>query len=184
MSTEEHEELYDDDLSSGTGTGFTRKPTQNTGSGLNPLTKWKDHQRKKKEKNALSKGYIRWYLVDDSISKPKYIQPEFHEGGNIPEFEHKGDTYLFPEDTMIPDADDGIWTVMHREGEAEPIDLRNANEDPIKAHALHEYLTMRVTDTNPGGLGLPGLGNITGMQALQYLIFGIIGLAILSQVMP
>jgi hypothetical protein len=168
------EELHDEDLSEGKGTGFTRKPAQ-TSDGL-PGVRWmKKRNRRRKEKNALSKGYVRWHLVSDALSKPRYVKPEREEGGNVPEFEYEDETYLFPESAMVPDAEDGIWTVVHREGKAEPLNLREGDDDALDANALNEYLNMRVTSQDPnGGLSLPGLGNLSTQELMQYTLVAIV----------
>lgn len=169
---------HDDGLQEGTGTGFTKKPATTSGSRIPGSTWWKRRNRKRKEKKALSAGYVRWYLITDSISTPRYIKPEREEGGSVPEFEYNDETYLFPENAMVPDEEDGVWTVMHREGQAEPINLREGNGDALDANALSEYLTMRVTSQDPSGLSLPGLGNLSTQQIMQYGLLVIIVIAV------
>lgn len=172
-TTEDIDVDPDPDLENGAGTGFTRKPAQ-TSDGL-PGVRWmRERNRKRKEKKALSKGYVRWHLVSDSLSKARYVKPEREEGGNVPEFEYEGETYLFPESAMVPDAEDGVWTVVHRKGKAEPINLRDETDDALDANALNEYLTMRVTSQDPSGLSLPGLGNLSTQELMQYTLVAIV----------
>ena len=160
--------------------GFTMRPVEQTGDdGLfGVVGRW---WRSRKKKQALKKGYVKWHIISDSISEPKYVRPKCKEGGDIPEVDHEGGTYLFPESAMVPSADDGVWTVMHYEGQAEPVNLRDTSEDAIGANSLREYLTMRVSSKSPG-LGL-GLGDMSTGELMKYAIFGFIGLVILMEVM-
>lgn len=176
-TTADNEPDPDTDLDEGAGTGFTRRPAQSTGSKYNPMQYLRKRGRESKEKKALDKGYIRWYLVGESVSKPKYIKPERKEGGGIPEFEYEGNTYLFPEHQMLPDAEDGVWTVMHKRGQAEPIDLQTGNDDSIDAHVLNKYLTQRVTAGDPNGLGLIP-SDWDSMDIMRYGLLAVVGLFI------
>ncbi len=157
------------------GEVYSRKPAPVKGGWLSSLKKVYRGRRRKK---ALKKGYVRWYLLGDSISEEQLVKPKFKDGGNIPEVEVDGETYLFPEEAMIPSADDGVYVCMHRKGRADPIDLRSDNSYAIGAKTLKEYLTMRVTSSKPG-LGL-GLGDLDTKQLMTYGLLAIIGYAVLQ----
>lgn len=130
----------------------------------------------KKRERLLDKGYVQWLLVDDSYPWPRFIKPA-QEGGGIPELEKDGERYLFPKDAMLPDAKQGFWTVVHRKGEADPINLRDPDELAIKTDELHEYLTERMSMSPPGFLDrldldartvmMYGIGAIVAYTVLQ-----------------
>lgn len=145
------------------------------------LSKGKRLLQRRKQKQALKKGYIRWYLVGDSISEERYVKPERKEGGTVPELEHKGETYLFPESHLVPSAKDGVFTCVHRVGESEPVNLRSDHPYALSAHSLKRYLDMRVTSAKPG-LGL-GIGDWDTQTLMKYGILVIIGYFVLVELM-
>ena len=162
-----------------TGKLFSKRPvhTEDGTFGIKHLKAWRHSKKKKK---ALKKGYVRWHLIGDSVSEERLVKPEYEDGGNIPELEFEGGTYLFPEKAMLPCADDGVYMVMHREGEAEPIDLRAGNEHTIGANTLKEYLTLRVTGQKPG-MGM--LGDWDAQTLMKYGLLALVGYFILQEVM-
>lgn len=142
--------------------------------------------RSRKKRKALSKGMVRWHLVDSSFSKPKYIKPEREEGGNIPEVKMNGETYCFPEDATVPSEEEGVPVVVHRAGESDPINLRDSWEDAVDAGTLSQYLTLRVTSKKPKTGLLDGLGLGGGwdpMTVFRYGLLAIIGFAVLMETM-
>jgi hypothetical protein len=56
---------------------------------------------------------------------------------------------LFPKEAMIPDRDSGMFCVIHKEGEAEPLNMTDPTANAIMADELNEYLTKRVTSSPP-----------------------------------
>jgi hypothetical protein len=137
------------------------------------------HKHHRKRRRLSSKGYVQWLLIDDTYPAPRYVQPDLN-GGGIPEVEHDGVRYLFPKKAMLPSEEQGLWTVVHRRGEAEPVNLREPSEDAIKADALDEYLRMRVTTEPPGWLGDLDLDAATLMKVGLALV---IGYAVMQSVM-
>lgn len=141
----------------------------------------------RKRQKALSKGYVRWHLVGSSFEKPKYVDPERKQGGTVPELEYDNETYVFPENASVPSQSEGVPVFVHREGESEPLDLRDSWGEAIDAGALREYLDTRVTSTSPedsGGL-LSGMGfSWDPMDVLRYgilaLVVGFVALEVLS----
>lgn len=108
----------------------------------------------KKREKLLGDGYIEWWLVGDTVER-KFIKPD-QKGGGIPEKEVDGDTYLFPRSALVP-SKGGMWTCIHKRGEADPINLSDPAQDAIPADVLKEYLDLRVSATAPGileGLGV------------------------------
>lgn len=137
---------------------------------------WKQLRRtrkhlRKQEKMA-SEGYIRWHLVGDSFNQPKYVKPE-RKGGGIPEKEVDGETYLFPKSAMVP-ADNGMWTIIHREGEADPVNLRDPVKTAIDADRLKEYLDLRVSSSSPSWFDSIGSYDIIKVAIAGVIVFAVI----------
>jgi hypothetical protein len=109
---------------------------------------WRHHRKRRR---LASEGYVQWYLIDDTFPTPRFVQPEL-KGGGIAELEHDGVTYLFPRRAMVASEQQGLWTVIHKRGEAEPINLREPSRDAIKADEVKEFLEMRVTSSPPSWL--------------------------------
>lgn len=122
----------------------------------------------KKRRRLLQKGYVQWLLLDDGWPMPKFVKP-VSEGGGIPEFEYDGTTYLFPKRAMLPDETTGLWTVLHRRGESDPVNLRMPNELALPADMTTEYLTTRVTDEAPSFFDK---WDIDG-QGMMYILIGV-----------
>jgi len=130
----------------------------------------------KKREKLIGDGYVQWYLIGDAVAQPKFVKPK-RKGGGIPELDHDNETYLFPRKALVP-SEDGMWTCIHREGEADPINIRDPARLSIKADELKEYLTMRVSSSAPGffdGLGLD-MGDL-----IKIAIAGLIGYAMFQQ---
>ena len=132
----------------------------------------------KKRQKLIGDGYVQWYLIGDAVNHPKFVKPE-RKGGGIPELEVDGETYLFPRDALVP-SEDGMWTCIHRVGEADPINIRDPARLSIKADELKEYLDLRVSSSAPGLLD--GLG-IDASDAVKIMIALIIAYAIFQQVL-
>lgn len=130
----------------------------------------------KKREKLIGDGYVQWYLIGDAINRPKFVKPK-RKGGGVPELDHNGQTYLFPEDAKVPSAD-GMWTFMHRKGEADPINIRDPVRLSIPADELKEYLDLRVSSSAPGLLD--GLGLDSG-DLIKIVIAGVIGYAVFTQ---
>lgn len=107
---------------------------------------WKN--RRRKEKKLAKKGYIRWHLVDGTWSTPKYVKPE-QMGGGIRELKHDGIRYLFPENSKLPDPRSGMWTYVHKKGEAQPLNLNDPSKLAIQGDELDKYITNKVTSDPP-----------------------------------
>jgi hypothetical protein len=135
-------------------------------------------EQKKRRKKA-KQGYIRWILIDETYPEPKYIKPKT-KGGGMREYEHDGETYLFPRRAMLPSEREGMWTVIHRKGEADPVNLRDSHEAAIPSDELKEYLTLRVSSSAPS---LLDKFDIEPRQILMLTIAAIVVFALLSDVM-
>jgi hypothetical protein len=140
---------------------------------------WRQYRHHKKRKRYASAGYVKWYLIEDSWPKPRYIKPS-HEGGGEMEYEHDDKVYLFPREAMLADKRTGTWTVVHREGELDPIALQEPEKYALDADAAKQWLDLRVTSTAPGWL--EGL-DLDTSDIMMYLIVGIIALAVGQQLL-
>lgn len=132
------------------------------------------HLRQKRK--LAGKGYVQWFLVDDGWPRPKFVKPSDHGGGQF-EYEHDGETYLFPREALLPSRDEGMWTVIHDKGEAKPRNLRTPDEFSISAKQLHDYVTARVTIEPPGWL--QNL-NLEPRNLIKYAIFAFIALVLIQ----
>jgi len=98
----------------------------------------------------------------------------------IPEYEHDDEVYLFPDRGRLASRSSGMWTVIHKEGESEPLCLRDPTEDAIKADELKEYLNKRVTTDPPSWWDNFDLDS---EDIIKYAIAAIIVVAVLQQVL-
>jgi hypothetical protein len=132
---------------------------------------WSLFKHHKRRKRKARKGYIKWFLVGSTWPAPRYVKPEPDDGGQ-PAVRVDGQRYLFPQDARTPSVKDGMWTVIHRKGEAEPIDPRANEGNPLagklNAATLDSYARMAVTSTSPSLLA--GYDKSTLMR---YGIFGL-----------
>lgn len=134
----------------------------------------KDWWRRGKRDKAIKKGYAEWYLIDDSIPKPRYVKPERKDGSSIPVVDVDGERYLFPRSVMLPNEVTKIPTVFHVKGNEQPVTFDD-NPFAVGANVLKDYSDMVVTSNPPGGLlsGL-GFGNMDSMDMLRYAVLGLI----------
>ena len=136
---------------------------------------WKTRRYLKKREKLLGDGYVQWILIEDTYPRPRFVKPK-RFGAGIPEVEHDGERYLFPDQAMIP-SDDGMWTVVHRKGEADPLNINEPAENAIPADRLEQYLNLRVQTTPPGWLDALDLDAST---LITLMIAAIIGFALLN----
>jgi hypothetical protein len=155
------------------GDDYDLEPPKIKESIFGPLAAWR-HERKRRK--LAGKGYVQWYLIGSSWPRPKFVKPK-DEGGGEFEFEHDGETYLFPREAFLPTEDAGLWTVVHQRGDAEPIDLTEPDEFSISAKQLQNYVTSRVTVEPPGWLSSLSSDPKT---LIKYAIFGFIAFVLLQ----
>jgi hypothetical protein len=146
---------------------------------LGEFWSWYRMQRRRQQK--AEDGYVQWYLIDGTFPEPKFVKPK-PKGGGLPELDHDGGTYVFPREAMLASEREGIWTVVHAKGEAEPINLRDPMRESIAADELDEYLSMRVTssppslldklDLNPQTILYAGIGLIIAYAFLRQALAG------------
>jgi len=73
-----------------------------------------------------------------------------------------------------------MWTVIHRAGEADPINLAEPDPHALPADAVEEWLSMRVSTAPPGLLSKLDL---TPQKIIAYGVAITIGYSILSGVL-
>lgn len=139
---------------------------------------WSYYNWRRKMRKKASKGYVMWYLVDDGFPEAKFVKPTL-QGGGVPEYEYKNERYLFPFDARMPHKRNGMWVVVHKRGEADPIDVRSPREYALSADELEEYRQM-TPQTSPPGL-LDRL-DMDAQEAFKWGIMAIIGFAIVYSV--
>lgn len=139
---------------------------------------WRIWRHHRKRRNLAGKGYVQWLLLDDSYPRPKFVKPEY-EGGGVPELDHDDQRYLFPPEAMLPSRQHGIRTIVHKRGDAMPINLDTPGKPAISADELEEYLNLRVTATPPSWWDQIDLD---AQDMITYAIAGVIVLAILQSV--
>jgi len=142
----------------------------------NVIQQYRHH---KKQKKVAGKGYVQWYLIDDSWPEPKYIKPK-RKGDGVREYEHDGGIYLFPREAFLSDRRTGTWTVIHRKGELDPIALQEPAKNALDADAAKKWAELKVTSSPPGLLEKL---DIDSKDAMTYLIFGIIAVAVGQQLL-
>jgi len=138
---------------------------------------WRTRRWLKKREKLIGDGYVQWYRIGDAVPHPKFVKPK-RKGGGIPELEVDGETYLFPRDALVP-SEEGGWVCIHREGEADPINIRDPVRLSIPSDELKEYLDLRVSSSAPGLLD--GLGLDMG-DFIKIAIAGVIAFAAFQQV--
>lgn len=139
----------------------------------------RQYRHNKKRKKIAGEGYVQWYLIEDGWPKPKFVKPE-RKGGGVRELEHDGEIYLFPREAFLGDRRTGAWTVIHRKGELDPINLQEPREHALDADTAKEWAELTVTSSPPGFLESL---DISTEELMTYLIFGIIALAVGQQVL-
>jgi len=134
----------------------------------------------RKRRKLATKGYVQWYFMDSTFPTPKYVKPE-EQGGGIPELKHDGDRYLFPREALVPSETEGMWTAVHKRGDAMPINLGTPGRPAIESDELEEYLNLRVSAEPPSALDF--LFDIEPEQLLTYTIIGLAIFMIAFQVL-
>ncbi len=140
------------------------------------LSIWSIWRHRKKTRKSAKKGYVQWILIDSTYPTPKMVKPE-PGGGGIPEIKHDGERYLFPRDAMLPSKETGMWTVVHKKGEAEPLNLRDPSRNAIKADELQEYLDLRVSSSPPSWFDNLDLD---AADVMKWMMIALVGFAVLQ----
>jgi len=113
---------------------------------------WATRRRRTKRKKLARKGYVEWHLVEGTFSGPAYVKPN-RTGTGVPELDHGGVTYMFPEQASIPSELSGMQCYIHRAGEIDPINLRDPVDHAIAPDQFQEYADMSLQTSSPSWLG-------------------------------
>lgn len=136
---------------------------------------WRLRRHRKKRRRLAKKGYVQWYLVGSNWPSPKFVKPESHGGGML-ELKHDGERYLFPRSALVPSVDQGMWTVIHKRGEADPLNLQDPSRNPIPTDELEQYLNTRVMAKPPGLLDKLDIDSDDVVKYGLAMLFLLIGL--------
>lgn len=144
-----------------------------------PQKLYRMHRQHKKRRKLANQGYVQWYLIDDTYPTPKFVKPEM-KGGGIAEYELDGERYLFPKDAMVASEQQGLWTIVHKKGEADPVNLRDPTAYAIPADSLENYLDMRVNVDPPSWWDS---FDLEPAEIFKWLLLGLVGFMILRSVL-
>lgn len=97
------------------------------------------------------KGYVKWYKLGSTISRPKWVKPR-QQGAGTPKVTEDGQPYYFPKEAMVADELTGAYVAVHREGEADPINLRDPAYPGIEADLMERIINLEAEDKPPGWL--------------------------------
>lgn len=144
-----------------------------------PQKLYRMHRQHKKRRKLANRGYVQWYLIDDTYPTPKFVKPET-KGGGIPEYEYDEERYLFPKDAMVASEQQGLWTIVHKKGEADPVNLRDPTEYAVPADTLENYLDMRVNTEPPSWLDQ---FDLEPAEIFKWLLLGLVAFMMLRSVL-
>lgn len=120
----------------------------NVSSSLTGLVRtWR---RRAKEQRLAEKGYVKWLRLDSRLEPAKWVKPDYRGTGAGEYHGEDGVTYLFEKDAMVPDSQTGAWVALHRVGEADPINLRDAAFPALPADRVEEILNLLAEAEKPG----------------------------------
>lgn len=115
------------------------------------------------------KGYVKWYRLGSTMSRPKWVKPTA-EGAGTPKVTVSGQPHYFPKEAMVADARTGAWVAVHREGEADPLNLRDPAYPGIETDAMERIINLEAEDKPPGFLDNLDISP----QMMMYLVIGLL----------
>lgn len=136
-----------------------------------------NYRYRRKLKRKAGEGYVLWEVVDDVRTGPKFVKPKY-KGAGIPELKHDGQRYLFPREARVADKRTGMWFYRHEKDDAVPINLQSPDEQALDPGVLQRYTELDLNTESPNWLDNLDLDPQT---IFTYLIIGVIGFAIVSQ---
>lgn len=108
---------------------------------------WKHHIKKRK---LAAKGYVRWIRVENGVwSEPKYVKPQRTDSNKYPIVREDGSKYLFPAEAAAVDERSGMRTWIHRDGEAEPINIHESEGEVLSAEDVLRLEQTEVSTSPP-----------------------------------
>lgn len=123
-----------------------------------------------RQKRMAKKGYVKWYRLDSTLDRPTWVKPT-QEGAGVPKVTVSGQPYYFPKDSMVSDSRTGAYVAMHREGEANPINLRDPAYPGIETDLIERLINLEAEDKPPGLFD-----NLLGLddQTLMWVLIGVL----------
>ncbi|WP_049970767.1 hypothetical protein [Haladaptatus cibarius] len=121
------------------------------------------------------KGYVKWYRLDSTLTSPQWVKPE-QDGSGLPKVTVDGQPYYFPRKAMVADGDTGAWVALHREGEADPINLRDPAYPGIEVDLVERTINLEAEDKPPGFFdnlfgGMSQTALMYGLLAVTFVIY-------------
>lgn len=146
---------------------------------------WRVTRHLQRGKRLANKGYVKWHRLDSTLSRPEWVKPE-QDGSGVPKITVDGQPYYFPRDAMVTDGLTGAWTALHREGEADPINLRDPAYPGLEVDLVERTINLEAEDEPPGMLDdlFGGMDQTTlmylgvGVLFLVYAVFRYMGGAV------
>jgi len=140
---------------------------------------WKQYRHHRKLRRLAGKGYVRWFLVEDSFPAAKFVRPKMN-GNGVRELKYDGGRYLFPREAFLADRTTGMWTVVHKAGELDPIPLHEPSKNALSADQAQEWFTSTVSSSAPS---LMDRLDIDKSDALMYMMLIVVVFALFQQFM-
>lgn len=139
----------DEDIEPGGFEGYVElKPPTTKGRFLGTL--WSAYKHNLRQRKLARRGYVRWIRVKNGVwTDPAYIKPESWVGSPFPIHRHDGGKYYFPRKAGVVDEGTGIRTYVHREGEAEPVNLDESEAEVLDPKDLKQAEEMEVATAPP-----------------------------------
>lgn len=122
------------------------EPPEISGSWLDYFRVMRHLQRGNK---LAKKGYVKWYQLDSTLNRPQWVKPE-RNGTGTPKHTVDDQPYYFPKDSMVTDARTGAWVAVHRDGEADPVNLRDPAYPGIETDLVERIINLEAENEPPG----------------------------------
>jgi hypothetical protein len=143
---------------------------------------WKTWRYLQKAERLAGKGYVRWYCIDDTFPRPRFVKPE-EKGGGVREYEFDDGVYLFPEDAAKPQKETGMWTFIHQKHDPEPVNIVDYREEVATAEEWKEWADLAVTTERPSGGLFDALSDLSTSQMMAGGVAVTLVLAVVFQQM-
>lgn len=116
---------------------------------LGPLDYIRAARHLQKQRKAAKKGWVKWYRIGSNFGRPKWVKPKL-DGSGIMKYSEDGQPYYFEKDAMLTDQRTGAWVAVHRDGEADPINLADPAYPGIQADKMQRVINLEAEDKPPG----------------------------------
>lgn len=146
------------------------QPPEIDGSLVGLVQMWR---HRAKSKRLARKGYVRWFKLGSTLSKPKWVKPT-PDGSGVPVHYDSDDeqTYLFPEGAMVTDQQTGAYVAIHHHNQPEPVPIRDPAMPAIDGDRLEEVINLEAESDAPGFFDRLDLD-------AQTMMWGVIGLVMI-----